>query len=160
MNLEDFTKKRRAELAKEKLPDRFSEQMLARIREGIKARQKKERTIILRYAALAAASVAILLTVGLHVNNKRGQTHTIAEIEEYYILIKEINQLNSAERDYAIREEIIRSVKDLTEDEKLIEEQLPEEISKEDKERIIRKYYRQKNEGLEKLKTFLAENKL
>ena len=159
MNFEDFTKKRRAELAKEKLPDRFSEQMLARIREGIKARKKKERTIVLKYAALSAASVAILLTVGLHVNNKKVQTHTIAEIEEYYILIKEINQLNSAERDYAIREEITRSVKNLTEDEKLIEEQLPEEISKEDREKIIRKYYRQKNEGLEKLKTFLAENR-
>lgn len=149
MNLEDFMKKKRDSLTKEHLPDRFSEQMLSRIREGIRVRQKKSRKVILGYAVLAAASVAILLTA----------THTIAEIEEYYILIKEINQLNSAERDYTIKEDIIRSVKDLTEDETRIEEQLPEEISKEEKEEIIRKYYRKKNEGLEKLRTFLAENK-
>lgn len=159
MNLEDFMKKKRDSLAKEHLPDRFSEQMLSRIREGIKVRQKKSRKVILGYAVLAAASVAILLTAGLYIAENKTETHTIAEIEEYYILIKEINQLNSAERDYTIKEDIIRSVMDLTEDETRIEEQLPEEISKEEKEEIIRKYYRKKNEGLEKLRTFLAENK-
>lgn len=158
MNLEDFMKKKRDSLAKEHLPDRFSEQMLSRIREGIKVRQKKSRKVVLGYAVLAAASVAILLTAGLYITENKTETHTIAEIEEYYILIKEINQLNSAERDYAVKEGIYKSVKDITEEEKQsIEEQLPDEISEQEREEIIKRYYNEKNKGLERLRNFLAE---
>lgn len=158
MKLEDFIAKNREKISEVRLPEGFSDEMLVRISEGIKSKKERKRAV-LRYTYGIAAALALLVTVGLLSLPNAEKENSIAEIEEYYILIKEINQLNSAERDYAIREEITRSVKNLTEDEKLIEEQLPEEISKEDREKIIRKYYRQKNEGLEKLKTFLAENR-
>lgn len=158
MKLEDFIAKNREKISEVRLPEGFSDEMLVRISEGIKSKKERKRAV-LRYTYGIAAALALLVTVGLLSLPNAEKENSIAEIEEYYILIKEINQLNSAERDYTIKEDIIRSVKDLTEDETRIEEQLPEEISKEEKEEIIRKYYRKKNEGLEKLRTFLAENK-
>lgn len=157
MKLEDFIAKNREKISEVKLSEGFSDEMLVRISEGIKSKKERKRAV-LRYTYGIAAALALLVTVGLLSLPNAKKENSIAEIEEYYILIKEINQLNSAERDYAVKEGIYKSVKDITEEEKQsIEEQLPDEISEQEREEIIKRYYNEKNKGLERLRNFLAE---
>lgn len=157
MKLEDFIAKNRKKISEVKLPEGFSDEMLVRISEGIKSKKERKKAV-LRYTYGIAAALTLLVTVGLLSLPNAEKENSIAEIEEYYILIKEINQLNSAERDYAVKEGIYKSVKDITEEEKQsIEEQLPDEISEQEREEIIKRYYNEKNKGLERLRNFLAE---
>lgn len=61
------------------------------------------------------------------------------------------------ESDQQTTEQMIKAMDDIIFEAIPLADQLPDEISEEEKARILREYYKRKNEGLKKIKTFLAQ---
>lgn len=75
-------------------------------------------------------------------------------------LIQMGNQLTEDSRmlSEGYQEDAMYSISSIIDDEQLMALQLPDNLSKKEKQQIIKEYYNQKMEGLKRIKTFIAMN--
>lgn len=155
MNLEDFIRKHRTAFDEGTIPEelqmRISSKIAGAAPSGSRKSNKGNAVKIITYAVSFAALVILSITVTTNVKNR--ETGISAEYDEYQALIKEIQNMGENE-DNAI---LMMEVANITE-ETPIEEEIPEGLSKQERLRIIKKYYGRKTEGLKRIKVLLATN--
>lgn len=102
--------------------------------------------------------MVICLTVFLFHNSKPTieVVPQIAEMKEMELLEQEIDQL-SMKNDTITRIQTRNAVNSITFEAIPMTQQLPKIISPKERAKILKNYYKQKVEGLKKVKTFLAE---
>lgn len=112
-------------------------------------RKKTVRFISLTLGGLAAACAAVLISVIKPDLSKELERHhtRLADTENEIIMAAEINCPNEIGM-------IINTIRSITSEAIPLEDQLPEDMPKKEKRRILNKYYKQKQEALS---TLLAE---
>ena len=112
-------------------------------------RKKAVRIISLVFSGLVAACAAVLISVvEPDLSKELARHHTrLADAENEIIMTAEKNCPHEMEM-------IISSIRSITAEAIPLEDQLPEEMSKKEKRRILDKYYKQKQKAL---KSLLAE---
>lgn len=112
-------------------------------------RKKAVRIVSLVFSGLAAACAAVLISVvEPDLSKELARHHTrLADAENEIIMTAEKNCPHEMEM-------IISSIRSITAEAIPLEDQLPEEMSKKEKRRILDKYYKQKQKAL---KSLLAE---
>ncbi len=153
--LEQYIRDNRESFDRGGLPDGSRERFMARL-EGSSARRSapaaaRTRRIIFGLTAGIAASLLLLFFIG-----GRGPQH----VEYEYISI-----LNSLDKDIIemsrycdsrTAKEAIKASRSIINEAVPLEDQLPAEISKEQRELILKGYYEKKAEGLKKIRNYLA----
>lgn len=112
------------------------------------------RSIFAATAAAAAIIIAFFITTGSPVSDDEAYTIAIHEVaEEMYL--EETDILMMLRKD---DQNIINSVKSITEEAIPLSEQLPAELSSEKRIEILREYYKTKTAALKKFKTLYAQS--
>ncbi|MBQ3383400.1 MAG: hypothetical protein IJG54_08770 [Bacteroidales bacterium] len=105
----------------------------------------------------AICAIAIVLLMA-----KTSPEDSLARMEQRYRLSlmemgKELTE-DSHSLSEGFKEDALYSISSITEDDEFLALQLPANLSKKEKQKIIKEYYNQKMEGLKKIKTFIAMN--
>lgn len=165
--LEKYITEKRNLIAQNELPDGAKERLFKRLKEagidtssyGNKIKQKSsEPEKRIRPLHFALGAVAAALIMGIIILTPREE---VARVEEdYFALMK---SLESEILDLAkscspkVAKQAIRATERVTFEAIPLSEQLPEEMPELEKARKLRNYYKQKSDGLTKIKVYLAE---
>lgn len=122
-------------------------------------RQSGKRIKFHRLVAAISSMAAVIAISLILLTPKESETIGIQEdnidyAELMHILESEIISL-SEESNPDVAKEAIKASKRVTFEAVPLDEQLPAELSEREKARILKEYYKQKTEGLKKIKTYL-----
>ncbi len=121
-------------------------------------KQKPEKAIRIAWVSLAAAACIVAAAIFIPKVSSgsldRFEEECLAELQEMGNQLKTDSHLLP----HGDKEDALYSISSIVDGEELMALQLPENMSKKEKQKIIREYYNQKMEGLKKIKTFIAMN--
>ncbi|MBE6229381.1 MAG: hypothetical protein E7119_02185 [Bacteroidales bacterium] len=123
------------------------------------SRESGKKTKFHKLMAAISSMAAVIALCLILLTPKESETIHIQEdntdyAELMHILESEIISL-SEESNPDVAKEAIKASKRVTFEAVPLDEQLPAELSEREKARILREYYKQKSEGLKKIKTYL-----
>lgn len=154
MNIEQYIRENRARFNEGPLPrghqQRFLEKLQATEQKQVQIR-RSSKFIRVILSAVAVVTLALLLPLAFPTAQKDYMA-LMAEEEEAVI------QLISRSDSFT-RQQMTLALESITFEAIPLQEQLPEEIPAEQQQKILQTYYKQKVEGIQKLKDFLTKNK-
>lgn len=169
-NLENIIAHNREKFNEGTLPDGHKDRFLKKM-DKIKVNKKKINRLRNRIITVSSAAIIILALSIFIMHNNNNSNWQIVKIDtssvetkvpeeiEMNLLEKQIkdiaNKMNEADKSITLS-----NVSSLTFEAIPLSEQLPKELSQEQKALILKKYYKQKVEGLKKIKVFLAEQNI
>jgi len=104
--------------------------------------------------APAVCALAVVLLIAKTGNINRMEQNYLLSLQEYGRQLTEDGKNLSPEDQIDLE----YSISSIVSEEQLMAIQLPANLSKKEKQKIIKEYYNQKMEGLKKIKTFIAMN--
>ncbi len=183
--LEQYIRDNRAAFDSGELPEGSNERFLNKLQRVQEETVDKEKSVWMNkidkdpkvvsigkktavgYIFASVATVAAVFLISFFLDSKSDSVNGINGLQmvesmtvaEYILLMntldEEIVQM-SKRCDEKTAKEAVKASKSIKNDAVPLEEQLPEELSERERAEILRRYYKEKAEGLKKVKTFLA----
>ncbi len=161
-NLEQYIKDNREAFDSGELPAGSEERFLKKLQNEQKIASIGKKSGV-RYIFRIAGWASAVVLLGIFISIKGGINELPADEavshEEYISLMNTLDEEiveMSKKCDKKTAKEAVKASKSIKKDVVPLEEQLPEELSERERAKILRKYYKEKAEGLKKVKTFLA----
>ena len=159
-NLEKYIQNNLGQFNTGEMPVGHQERFMEKLKTAQGAPERKAPRLFSRRSLFAAAGAAAAIIIAFFLT----PGSTTSTEEEYSIEIQEMAQEMYMEEADILKmlggkdQNIINSIKSITEEAIPLSEQLPAELSQEKRAEILREYYKAKTAGLKKIKTLYAQN--
>lgn len=156
-NLEQYIKENREAFDNGVLPEGHRMRFLKRID------KRKGQNVKYLYTALAAIAAVLIFAVIVYRPSSDDMEFSNRAESEYAVLVTSLENdiLDLSKKcDKKVAKEAIKAFKNIIFEAIPLSEQLPEELSDIERARILRKYYKEKTDGLNRIKCYLAEQSI
>lgn len=156
-NLEQYIRENREAFDYGMLPEGHKTRFLKRLG------KRKRQNVKYLYTALASVAAMLIFAVIVYMPSSDDMNFSNKTESEYAVLVTSLENdiLDLSKKcDKKVAKEAIKAFKNIIFEAIPLSEQLPEELSDIEKARILRKYYKEKTDGLNRIKCYLAEQSI